>query len=153
MQSVVSVVSSSGEVLLLSPLAAAVKVVWFWFFSLIKYVIPEVLPPLLMGLALFSVRSILQLAGIDSVGDRGNLSQKTTLQSLFHPCPSKNLATQTSTTSLCLGSAWSLQLSDWSRFSRLPRVAAVLMPKHNQMLLFPSVLLPGALVQPQRSFK
>lgn len=124
---------------------------WFFNFLLIKYVIPEALLPLLMGLAL-SNRSFLKLAGIDSVGCRGNFSRKP-LWSLLHPDPFKNLATQASTIYLCLCSPWSLQLWDQRRFTRLPRVAAVLMPKQNQMLLSPSVLLPGALVQPQSSFK
>lgn len=75
-----SLISSSGEVLLLSPLAAAVNV-WA-FFSLIKYVIPEVLPPLLMGLALFSVRSILKLAGIDSLTQRKLVTKDTSVVSV-----------------------------------------------------------------------
>lgn len=36
-------------------------------FSLLKYIIPEALPPSLMGLVLASIRSILELAGFGSV--------------------------------------------------------------------------------------
>jgi len=42
------------------------------FPSLLKYIIPEVLPPLLMGSALASSGSILELAGIGSVRHRGS---------------------------------------------------------------------------------
>ncbi|XP_074683769.1 LYR motif-containing protein 4 isoform X1 [Strix aluco] len=41
------------------------------FFPLLKYVIPEVLPPLLMGSALASDGSVLEPAGIGSVGHGG----------------------------------------------------------------------------------
>ena len=42
------------------------------FFSLLKYVIPEALLPLLMGLALASSGSVLEPAGIGTIGHRGN---------------------------------------------------------------------------------
>ena len=49
---------------LLSPLAV--------LFPILKYVITEVLPPLLMGLALASSRSILELAGTGFIGHRAS---------------------------------------------------------------------------------
>jgi len=48
------------------------------FFSLLNYVIPETLPPLLTDLTLASSRSILELGGTGSVGHRGSFQQLLT---------------------------------------------------------------------------
>jgi len=45
------------------------------FFPILNYVIPEVLPPSLMGSALASGRSVLELADIGSVGYRDSFRQ------------------------------------------------------------------------------
>jgi len=61
------------------------------FFPLLKYVIAEVLPPLLIGLALASGGSVLALAGTGFIRDGGSFSQKPPLYPPHYP----NLATQT----------------------------------------------------------
>jgi len=48
------------------------------FFFLIQYVIPEVLPPLLLGSVLASGRSVPELAGIGSIGHRRSFQQLLT---------------------------------------------------------------------------
>jgi len=48
-------------------------------FPLLKYVISETLPPLLIGLALASSGSVLELAGIGSIRHGGSFSQKPPL--------------------------------------------------------------------------
>jgi len=49
-----------------------------FFFPLLNYVIPKVLPPLLMGSALPSDRSLLEPAGTGSIGHRGSFQQLLT---------------------------------------------------------------------------
>jgi len=59
-----------------SPLTAVGQKI---FFPLLKCIIPEVLPPLLMGSALASDRSALELADIGSIGHGGSFWQKPPL--------------------------------------------------------------------------
>ena len=69
------------------------------FFPLLKYVITEVLPPLLMGLALASGGSVLELAGTGSVGHGGKLLAASRNTTPVASCW-QNLATQTRYTGL-----------------------------------------------------
>ena len=68
---------------------AAVSVPQQLFFSLLKSVIPEALLPSLMGSALASSGSILEPAGIGSVGHEGNFQQLLTEATPVAPPPPK----------------------------------------------------------------
>lgn len=63
------------------------------FFSPLKYIIPEVLPQSLMGSALSCSGTILEPAGIDSVGCRGRFQQLLTEPTPVPPLQ-QNLAMQ-----------------------------------------------------------
>jgi len=66
------------------------------FFPLLNYVIPEVLPPLLMVSALAISRSVLELAGTGSIGHSGSFWQLLTEATpVARPTRYQNLATQT----------------------------------------------------------
>ncbi|KAM9599800.1 uncharacterized protein ACIBXB_003644 [Morphnus guianensis] len=68
------------------------------FFFLLKNVLPEALPLLLIGLALAGGGSVLEPAGIGSVGHRGSFQQLLTEATPVTPPPpprDQNLATQT----------------------------------------------------------
>jgi len=58
-----------------------------WFFSLLKYVITEVLPPSPMGSALASSRSVLEPAGIGSIGHQGSFQHLLTEATPVAPSP------------------------------------------------------------------
>jgi len=68
-----------------------------FFFPLLNYVITEVLPPLLIGLALASSGSILEPAGIGSIRHRGSFSQLLTEATPIAP-RYRTLATQSHNT-------------------------------------------------------
>ena len=71
----------SAELLLshiLTPLSGCNCCCAVAFFPLLRYVIPEALPPSLMGSALASNRSVLEPAGIDFIGHRGSFQQLLT---------------------------------------------------------------------------
>jgi len=55
-------------------------------FTVLTYVIPEVLPPLLMGLALASSGSVLELAGVGCIGHGGSFWQLLTEATLVALC-------------------------------------------------------------------
>jgi len=63
-----------------SSLFTAISPPSFFFLPFLKYVIPEVLPPSLMGLAVASGGSVLEPAGAGCIRHRGSFSQKPLLQ-------------------------------------------------------------------------
>jgi len=89
-----SLILVSAELFLshiLTPLSSCCCVVWGFFFALLNYVIPEVLPPSLMGSALASSGLVLEPAGASSIGHRGSFWQLLTeatpvTASLSKPC-------------------------------------------------------------------
>jgi len=72
------------------------------FFSLLKYVIAEALPPLLVGLALASGRCVLEPAGLGSVGDGGSFWHRVREANPVPPCTTKTLPRKPHTINLAV---------------------------------------------------
>jgi len=71
-----------------------------FLFPLLNYVIPEALPPSLVGSALASSGSVLEPAGIGSIGHRGSFSQLLKVATAVAPPATKALPHKPNTVSL-----------------------------------------------------